>query len=182
MGTKLLVPDWKYCIVPEINGLVICDLAYIPSSDGAIADPSFQEKWRSFIDSPFFVTKVSNAFVNAVKACNQVSSIIKCCKFSELHKDEEEVLHRSIEDFRTEYETVASFANDTNSVEFVWATGFLEETRKRVASEIEITHSERTVEKYFCDVMAVSSSEESHQLLGASILLRQMECLQTFQN
>ena len=181
MGTEFLVPDWNYRIVAEIKDRVICDLAFIPSSDGAIPDPGFKNSWRQFIDSPFFVSEVTNAFLNAVNACNQVSSIIKCCQISNLHKEEEEVLQRSIKDFQTEYETVASFANETDSVDFVWATDFLEKTRERVALEIEITHNGRVVEEFFCDIMAVSSSEESHQLLGASILLRQTECLLSFQ-
>ena len=108
-GAEQLARDWPFCVVPVINNQVIAALALVPSSHGPLPDVDFAHKWQAHIDFPFLSSEVSNAFDEAVEACKQISAIISCRDLTKLHRKEEDILSKTLDNFACSRKIIDAF-------------------------------------------------------------------------
>jgi energy-coupling factor transporter ATP-binding protein EcfA2 len=100
VGQEQFGQDWRFRVVPVINGQVVPGLALLPSSQMPLPDPKFAKEWQSNIDLPFLSSETSEAFEQAVKACGEISAILNCRDLENLHPEEDDVLCKAIDAFK----------------------------------------------------------------------------------
>jgi hypothetical protein len=180
VGHELLGQEWRFRVVPVINGQVVSELALLPSSQFSMPDLKFKEEWRANLELPFLLPITTQAFDKAMDACNVVSAILRCRDLNNLHPDEDDALSKVIEDFQSSRELVVKAAEKTSIDEFSWAIAILDETWDQVVDEFEAVKDEKPVANPLCmnNFLALNGEENPKvlELAAARMLLLQAEC------
>ena len=146
VGQDQLEEEWRFRVVPVINGQVVASLALFPSLQGSpLPDVDFAKKWQAHIGPPFLSSEISEAFDAAVAACTQISAIVNCCDLTTPHPEEEDILLRVVDSFKSNKEIVETFAEKTGLEEFNNALAYLEESWNLVVDEFEAAKTRQTI-------------------------------------
>lgn len=180
VGQEQFGQDWRFRVVPVINGQVIPGLALLPSSQMPLPDLKFAKEWKSNIDLPFLSSETSDAFEQAVKACGEISAILNCRDLEILHPEEDDVFSKAIDAFKRNRDLVVITAEKTGLDEFEWALAYLDETWNQVTNEYEANKAGQTVDSPLCmnsyRFLAGEGNEKTTELAAAKMLLLQAEC------
>jgi hypothetical protein len=180
VGQEFLGQEWRFRVVPVINGQVVSEMALLPSSQFSMPDSKFKEEWRTHIDLPFLLPITTLAFDKAINACNVISAILRCRDLNNLHPDENDVLSNAIEDFQSSRQLVVKAAEKTSIDEFSWALAILDETWDQVVDEFEAVKAGNPVANPLCmNSFLTLNGEENPKVLelaAARMLLLQAEC------
>jgi len=180
-GQQLLGNDWRFRVVPVINGQVLAPLALLPSSQMPLPDQDFAKEWRTHISLPFLTPKVAEKFDAALTACARVSAIVNCRGLSNLHPDEDLVLSKAIDAFKDNRALVAAAAERTGSEQITWALDYLNQNWNQVVNEYEAVKAGQTVAEPICMnahlALAGQVNDRAVELAAARVLLLQAECL-----
>ena len=180
VGREQFGQDWRFSVVPVINGQVIPGLALLPSSKMPLPDLKFKEEWQSIIDLPFLSSETTEAFEQAVKSCHEISAILNCRDLKMLHPEEDDVLSKAIDAFKRNRDLLVITAEKTDLDEFKWALAYLDETWDQVTSEYEAKKAAQTVGNPLCmnsySFLAGDENEKTTELAAAKMLLLQAEC------
>lgn len=129
--------DWSFRVAPVINGLVVTQLALLPSSHIALPDQDFADKWRKYIDSPFLKENIVERFDEALVSCHQLSAIMTCCDLEHLRQEEEDIFSKGVDVFECNFDLVVRAAKETSSEHLVWACEYLEQKWNQIVEEYE---------------------------------------------
>ena len=180
LGKRYLKGDWPYTTVPIMNERVLSSLALRPSSHMPLPDPDFAGKWSDSIDKPMFSSTLMESFDKAIAACMHVSAIITCRGVKDLHLEEDEVLSKAVDTFRTNREIVANAADQTGTEHFALALDYLDRNWQRLVGEYEYVKANRAIEDPLCmsphRTMAGKESEHSQELAAIRLVILQAEC------
>ena len=186
MGQHHLGSDWRFRVVPVINGHVLPALALLPSSHVPLPDQDFAKEWQEHIDRPFLFSQIVDRFDRALAACIQLSVILACRDPENLHPEENKVLSESLESFESNRDLVAEAAERTGSEHLAWACNYLIETWDQVVAEFEAAKAGQPVDQPLCMnahlALAGQASEQSTELAAARILILQAECTSAAEN
>ena len=181
LGQQHLETDWRFRIVPVLNGYILPALALLPSSHMPLPDQDFANDWREHIDRPFLSPEALDRFDEALAACVQLSAILACRDPENLHPDEDRVLSKSLESFERNRELLADAAENTGSEHLVWAYHYLNETWDQVVLEFEAAKAGQSVAEPLCmnahQALAGQAGDQSMELAVARILILQAECM-----
>ena len=180
-GQDQLGEEWRFRVVPVINGQVVASLALSPSLQGSpLPDVDFAKKWQIHIDLPFLSAEISEAFDAAVAACIQVSSIVNCCDLTNLRPEEENVFLKVIDSFRSKREIIKNFAEKRDLEEFNNALAYLDKSWNQVVSEFEAAKTGQTISNPLWmglyHPVTGKGNEKTLDLAVTRILLLQTEC------
>ena len=180
IGQQHFRNDWRFRVVPVLNGQVLASLAILPSSHMPLPDQDFANEWREHINLPFLASEIANSFDEAFAACLQLSAIMACRDLEDIHPEESDVFSKSIESFKHNREIVAEAAERTGSEHFAWAEEYLDQTWDQVVSEFEVAQVGHTVGEPLCMTahyaLAGQQSERATELAVARMLILQTEC------
>jgi DNA-binding transcriptional ArsR family regulator len=186
LGQQHLGTDWRFRIVPVLNGYVLPALALLPSSHIALPDLDFEKDWCEHIDRPLLSPEILGRFDKALAACTQLSAILTCRDPENLHPDEERVFLKCFESFERNRDFVADAADKTSSEHLVWACTYLNENWDQVVCEFEAVRSGQPVATPLCMIthqtLAGQVGDQSMELAGARILILQAECMNAVDN
>ena len=132
IGQQRFRNDWRFRVVPVLNGQVLASLAILPSSHMPLPDQDFAKEWREHINLPSLSSEIANSFDEAFAACLQLSAIMACRDLEDIHLEESDVFSKSIESFKHNREIVAEAAERTGSEHFAWAEEYLDQTWDQV--------------------------------------------------
>ena len=183
LGKKHLENDWPFRTVPVMNGQVLASLALVPSSHIPLPDQNFAREWSDFVDLPLHSPVASEKFDAAVDACIQISAIIKCRGIKDLHSEEDEVLARAVNTFKSIRETLRNAADRTKAEHFELALAYLDRNWLRLVDEFKAVKAGRSVDDPLCMTpylaIAGKPSEQSVELAAVrlAILQAELECL-----
>ena len=179
-GQQHLGTDWRFRIVPVMNGQVLASLAIIPSSHMPLPDQDFPREWREHIDRPFLSSGITERFDEAIAACTQLSAIMACRELENLHSEESEVFSKAIESFKRNRELVAEAAENTDSEHLAWALDYLKQNWNQVVNEFEAAKAGQAVTEPLCMIphlaLTGQKNERTIDLTVARILILQAEC------
>ncbi len=179
-GQDHLGDDWRFRVVPVINGYVVPALAVLPSSNVPMPDQEFAKDWHDHIDRPFLSPKIVGSFDDALAACMVLSGILACRDPENLHADEHGLFSKAIETFERLRDEVAEEAEQTNSEQLVWASDYLNETWGQVVDEFEAERAGQPVADPFCmnahNAISGEANEQTMELAALRLLLLQDEC------
>ena len=150
IGQQHFRDDWRFRVVPVLNGQVLASLAILPSSNVHLPDQDFENEWREHINLPFLSSEIANRFDDAFTACVQLSAIMACRGLEDLHSEESDVFSKSIKTFEHNREFVAAVHVRTGSEHFGWAQEFLDRTWDQVVSEFEAVKAGHAVSDPVC--------------------------------
>jgi hypothetical protein len=180
MGQDHLGTDWRFRVVPAVNGYVVPALALLPSSHVPLPDQDFAKDWRDHIDRPFLSPEAVDRFDEALAACIQLSGILACRDPENLHPDENEVFSRSLESFERNRDLVAEAAENTGSELLAWAYNYLNQTWDQVVREFEAAKAGQPIARPLCMnahlALAGQVNDQTTELAAARILMLQAEC------
>ncbi len=180
IGQQLLGNDWRFRIVPVINGQVLASLALLPSSHMPLPDQDFAREWQEHINRPFLSSGTAERFDEAMAACTQLSAIMACRELENLHPEEDEAFSKAIDSFECNRELVAEAAESTGSEHLAWARDYLDQSWDKVVSEFEAAKAGQAVAEPLCMTahlaLAGQENERAAELAGARILILQSEC------
>jgi len=183
IGQEQFAKNWRFRVVPVINGHVIPALALLPSSMMPLPDQDFEYEWRDHIDLPFLSSekaRISEAFDSAVAACTQISAILYSRDLKSLLPQEEKVLSKAVTSFSSNREKVVAAAGEDGLEEFIFASSYLNEIGNQVVSEYEAVQIGETIAPPLCmilyNAMTGEESERINDLAAVRMLLRQAEC------
>jgi len=180
-GQDHLGNDWRFRVVPLINGYVVPALALLPSSTAPLPDQCFAKDWNDHIDHPFLSPGIVASFDEALAACMNLSGILACRGLENLHPDEHEVFSKLIEIFECLQKEVVEAAEHTDSEPLIWACDYLNETWSQVVDEFEAVRAGQPVTQPLCMnahlALAGQASDQTEELAAVRILLIQDECL-----
>ena len=177
-GQVHLGNDWRFRVVPLINGYVVSALALRSSSTGLLPDQDFATDWRDHIDHPFLSPGTVDSFDEAMVACMTLSSILACRNPENLHPDEHEVFSKSVASFEHNLGNITEVAEATGAKHLKIAIDYLTKRWNQVVSEVEGAKAGQLVARPFCMnahfVLAGQTSD--HELAAVRVLLLQNEC------
>ncbi|MEP2761227.1 MAG: hypothetical protein ABJP66_19395, partial [Hyphomicrobiales bacterium] len=180
LAAEQLNSDWKYRVVPIINGVVASDLAMTPSTATPLPDISFGEKWANVIPCPFLVSTLSKAFEAAYAACVRISALINSRDFTALHPDEDEVFSAEIRSFEANRSVLAAAAEASGDSYVSEAWDILGQLWNEVIGEYELVKDGGRVENPVCEdpfsAFAGDTSERVSLVGVVKMLLQQTEC------
>ena len=181
VGQDHLTNDWRFSVVPVINGQVVASLALLPSLQSSpLSDANFAKKWQAHIDLPFFSSEITEAFDTAVAACTQISAIVNCRDLTNLHPEEEDIFLKVIDSFKSKRGILETFAEKTGLEEFNNALEYLAESWNQVVSESEAEKTGQTISNPFWMIpyhaLAGEGDANTLELAATRILLLQAEC------
>ncbi len=179
-GQDHLGNDWRFRVVPLINGYVVPALALLPSSNVPLPDQDFAKEWSDHIDLPFLTPEIVGSFDGAMAACMVLSGILACRDPEDLHPDEHEVFSKSIKTFERLRDEVAEAAKKTNSEQLALACDYLNETWGQVVEEFEAAKAGRAVADPLCmnahNAIVGQANDQTMELAALRMLLLQDEC------
>jgi hypothetical protein len=177
---EFLGVDWRFRIVPVMNGRVLASLALLPSLQMLLPDQEFPRTWGAHINIPFLVAETEGKFEAAFVACMQLSGIIACRNLDRLHPVEEEVVSKVIKSFKDNRSKVVAVADSTGSEYFTMAVHYLDGIWNHTVAEFEALKAGKRVETPLCvEVLAALTGQENErtrQLAALRLLLLQAEC------
>ena len=150
VGRELIGQEWRFRVVPVINGQVVPEMAILPSSKKPLPDLKFAEEWQSNIDLPFLSSDTYEAFEQAMKACDVISAVLSCRDIEILHPEEDDVLSRAIYAFKRNREFVVTIAEKSKLDESELALAYLDETWNQLVNEFEAIKAGKTVDSPIC--------------------------------
>ena len=179
-GQDHLGNDWRFRVVPLINGHVVSALAIIPSSTILLPDQDFATDWRHHIDHPFLSLGIVGSFDEALAACWKLSGILAYRDPGKLHPDEQEVFSKSVETFKHNRRLVAEATEATGAEHLKMAFNYLTESWDQVASEFEEAKAGQPVTQPLCMIAHSAhtgqTSDHTVELAALRILLLQDQC------
>ncbi|WP_006745855.1 hypothetical protein [Thioalkalivibrio paradoxus] len=181
MGQRHLENDWRFRVVPVINGYVLPTLALLPSSHTPLPDHDFAEAWKEHINRPFFSSQIVDRFDEALAACNQLSGILSCRDFENLHAKEKRAFSQALESFEHNRDLVAEVAESTGSAHLAWARNYLNETWDQIAREFESATAGHPVTQPLSLnahlALAGQANDQTMELAAVRIFLLQAESM-----
>ena len=170
--------DWQFRVAPAMQGQVLADLALCPSSLMPLPDQNFARDWSEHLDQPIHtIAHSTRPFDEGVAACHQVSAILACRGFKDLHPEEENALSQAIESFDRSRETVAGIAERTGTEHWLLARDYLDATWARVVSEYQVMHAGETVANPVCmaplDSLSGETNDHTSELAAIRLALFQ---------
>lgn len=173
----LRAEKWPFRVVPVMNGQVIVPLAALPSSQGHLRDEDFIHVWQPHIDLPFLTGENSDAFVAAVTACKQISSIVHCRDLSHLHPEEKETLAQVKDSFKRNRKIVGAFAENTKLDIAQHALQHIDNSWRQVEDEIEAIKAGQTIENplYMCFYRGMDDDEINQKIHVIQMMMLQAE-------
>ena len=179
LGKKHLENDWPFRTVPVMKGQFLASLALVPSSHMPLPDQNFAREWSDFVDQPLHSSVLLDKFDAAVDACMQISAIIKCRGTKDLHPEEDEVLARAVNTFKSNRETLRNAADRTKEELFALALDSLDRNWNRLLEEFEAVKAGRSVDDPLCMTpylaMVGKPSEQSVELVAVRLAILQAE-------
>lgn len=170
--------DFRFRVVPSLNGMLIPALAMQVTTMGPVPDFNFSTAWDGVIDQPTAPSEGADAFDRAVNACNELSSLFSCRDPNALLAEETVLRDGAITSFDQARLVISWFA-EQNSDEFAFAAQFLDDCWQRVSDEAEAASRGTAVSQPLWreafDLLNGQENEWSGQLSGLRILLRQAE-------
>ena len=143
-------------------------------------DTDFTQKWQASIDLPFLSSEILEAFDAAVSACTQISAIVNCCDLTNFHAEEENVLLKVVDSFKSNREILETFAEKRGLEEFNNALEYLAESWNQAVSEFEAAKTGQKVSDPLWTIpyhaLAGEGDEDILELAAIRILLLQDEC------
>jgi len=184
-GQDHLGTDWRFRVVPVINGYVIPTLAVIPSSHLPLPEHDFAKDWRGILNRPFLLPEIVDRFDEALAACTQLSGILACRNPENLQPDEHEVLSRSIESFERNRDRISEAAERTGAEHLALACDYLYEFWDQVVDEFEAAKAGQPVALPICMhahlALAGEANDLTTNLAAVRILMLQHECMSAVQ-
>lgn len=172
--------EWRFRVVPVINGQVVPGLALLHSSQMPLPDLKFAEEWQSNIDLSFWSSETSEAFEQAAKACGVVSAIINCRHIENLHPEENDAISKAIDAFKYNREFVATTAKESKLDELELVLEYLDQTWNQVVNEFDAIKMGKSVASPLCmntyRALCRDENEKNNELAAVKILLLQAEC------
>ena len=141
---------WPFSVVPIMNGQVLSALATVPTSFIPLPDQDFSARWAGSLDQPAFSSNLLECFEEALDASLQISAIINARGIQDLHSDEEAVLSRALDNFKTTRVAIESAVNHSETEHFVIALDYLDRNWARLVEELEALKSGQMVEAPIC--------------------------------
>ena len=180
IGVNHLKNDWPFTAVPVINGKVVASLAVLPSSHITLPNLSFAHDWSEFVGKPLNSTVLSERFSVAVDACYRISAIVKIRGLGNLHSDEEVVLTKAMNDFKSNQEVIRKEAERMKMEQFELACYYLERIWNKLVSEFEAEKEGRPIDDPLCmtpyQINAGNESEHVTELAAVRLTVLQGEC------
>ena len=180
IGVNQLKNDWPFTTVPIINGKVLASLAVLPSSQMSLPNLSFAHDWSEFVGRPLHTAILSTKLATAVDACLQISAIIKIRRLDLKHSEEELVLSKAINTFKSNREAIRNIADRTEIEPFSMACDYLDLIWNRLAVEFEAVRAGRLVDDPLCMtpylVNAGKECEHVIELGAVRLAVLQAEC------
>ena len=181
VGQDQLANDWRFRVVPVINGQVVASLALLPSLQGSpLPDMDFAQKWQAHIALPFLSSEIAEVFDAAVAACTQISAIVNCRDLTNLHPQEEDIFLKVIDSFKSKREILETFAEKTGLEELNNALAYLDESWNQVIGEFEAAKTGQTIsDPLWMNLYPPATDEGNEKALDLAvtrILLLQAEC------
>ena len=180
VGREQIGQEWRFRVVPVINGQVVPGLALLPSSLMPLPDLEFAKEWQSNIDLPFLSSEASEAFELAMKACSVISAVLNCRDIEILHPEEDDVLSKAIDAFKRNRELVVIIAEKAKLDEFALALAYLDETWSQVVNEFEAIKAGKAIDNPLCmnsyRALSGDENEKTNELAALKMLLLQAEC------
>ena len=172
--------DWPFTVVPVMNGQVLSALATVPTSFIPLPDPDFSRKWAASLDRPSFSSILLESFEEAVDAGLQISAIINVRGIQDLHSDEEAVLSRALDNFKTTRVAIESAVNHSETEHFAIALDYLDRNWARLVEELEALKSGQMVETPLCMTphlaIAGQRGDDFVDIAVSRLVLLQAEC------
>ena len=172
--------DWPFTVVPIMNGQVLSALATVPTSFIPLPDQDFSRKWAGSLDRPAFSSNLMASFEEALDASLQISAIINARGIQDLHSDEEAVLSRALDNFKTRRVAIESAVNHTETEHFAIALDYLDRNWARLVEELEALKSGQTVETPLCMTphlaIAGQRGDDFVDIAVSRLVLLQAEC------
>jgi hypothetical protein len=181
VGQQHLGSDWRFRVVPVINGYVLPALALLPSSHVPLPDQEFTKDWQEHINRPFLLPRIVDRFDEALAACNQLSGILACRDPENLHPEEIKVFSQAVESFERNRDFVAEAAESAGSEHLAWAYNYLNETWDQVVREFESAKAGKPAAQPLCMnahlALAGQTNDQTAEFAIARILMLQAECV-----
>jgi hypothetical protein len=128
----------------------------------------------------FKTAETSEAFEQAMKACNVISAVLNCRDIEILHTEEDDVLSKAIDAFKRNRELVVIMAEKSNLDEIELALAYLDDTWNQVVNEFEAIKAGKTVDRHLCintyRALSGDENEKTSELAAVKMLLLQAEC------
>lgn len=180
IGQDHIRNDWRFRLVPVINGYVVPALALLPSEHASLPDQDFANDWHGHINRPFMLPQIIDRFDDALAACVQLSGILACRDLDDLLPDEDEAISRAIESFEHNRDLFAEAVETTNAEHLAWAYNYLTDSWNQIALEFEAAKAGKLIAQPFCMnshlALAGQVSDQTAELAAARIILLQAEC------
>ena len=181
IGQEQLGSDWRFRVVPVLNGQVLASLAILPSSHVPLPDQDFAQEWRDHIELPFLSSEIVERFDDAFTASMQLSAIIACRDLKNLHSEEDAVFSRLTESFERNREIVTEMAKRADSEHIDWAQDYLDQAWNQVVSEFDAAKLGEAVADPLCmtahHAIGGQQTERVAELAAARMLLLQADCV-----
>jgi len=179
-GQEHLGNDWRFRIVPVINGKVLASLALLPSSHMTLPDEDFAQEWQKHINRPFLFSETAERFDEAIAACIQLSAIMACRELENLHPKEDEVFSKAVASFEFNRKFIVEAAESKGSEYLAWACDYLDQRWDQVVGEFEAAKAGQAVAEPLCMTVHLAltgqENERTVELASARILILQAEC------
>lgn len=186
LGQQCLGSDWRFRVVPVINGIVLAPLAMAPSSPVPLPDLSFSDEWQADITLPFFTSEAVAAFDEALAACMHLSGIMACRDLDNLHPVEHRVFSKALEAFKSSRDHVAAVAEGVDSEYMELACDRLDQVWNQIVEEFDERKVGRMVKEPLCmgPHLAIAGEANDHSIeIGLMrMLMLEDECLRAAKN
>ena len=180
VAAKHLNNDWPFRAVPLMNGQILASLAIVPTSYIPLRDPEFAGKWAGALDQPIHSSMLLEKFEEAVDATLQVSAIVNSRGIQGLHPDEDDVLSRAIDTFKSRRAEIENAASQTETEHFALALDYLDRNWARLTDEASAVESDQPVQAPLCMTphlaIAGHGGEDVVDIAAMRLALLQAEC------
>ena len=172
LGKQFLKTDLGFRTVPVMNDQVLAPLALRPSSFMPMPDADFARNWSTYCEQPVFHSALMDTFEEAVAACMQVSAILACRDLQALHPEEEEILSKVLDTFKSSREIVANSADRTEAEHFALALEYVDYNWNRVVDEFESIKAGKAIEDPICMTLHLALAGEENEHLAEIAAIR----------
>ena len=180
IGVNHLKNDWRFTTVPIVNGKVLASLAVLPSSLMTLPNLSFADDWSELVGKPLLQSELMDRFFVAVGASVCISGIIKIRGLGDLHFEENVVLSKAMDDFKSNQEAIREEAERTQAEQFELALSYLERIWYKLSEEFEAVKKGKPIDEPLCMIhhLANEGIESEHivELGGVRLAILQAEC------
>lgn len=185
VAREILGQDWRFRVVPIMNGKVLASFAVLPSSsmlssqEMILPDMDFVKDWKGCIDHSFYSSDALDAFDKAISACVQLSGIVGCRNLEVMNPEEQEVTETVIDSFESSRERLEELASETGLEELDWFLNKVASTWNQLVGENEAARNGKTVSNPLYEGISSAffgqGSDWVNELASARMLLIQAE-------